>query len=551
MYRMATAKRWVSLLWEDSMRHIPEVENLLSRVEQIPGTRRHPRAFDIPYTALSLPDVQALFDAAGVGRPAFEKATLPQPLHDLHRPSLEHQRDAALKLAAVGCGVVADDMGLGKCQTATLAAHYHWQEHGGSWLILAPLFTRATWISELLTCGVIQSEDEVCVLQGRKNNHHCWRDDAPVYFAHYDIIEAWFPRFGINPPRVVIADEVHNLRNARTKRGKGAALAMGPAKVRVLLTGTPMENRPSDLWHLLEMATGRGTWGSPSDFRRRYCGAVQGEWGLEDTGPTNVAELQQRMAPFYTRRTVDDVAHLALPELSRQPVLTELSGKRATLHKQGIEELDLQELFECVQAGRSFGEETLTVLHRLRALTSDAKVAETSLLAESLAEQGESAVVFTWRRETAELLCGSVRGAHNTFVVHGGVGTEERDMYIREFQKHGGLLFATYGALKEGVTLHKARHMILHDLDWGPSTIAQAEKRIHRIGQKRACTSHWMLCDKSIDTIFATILGLKMRDNAEVLGIDYGFNQMIELVAQHAPELPEMAQQALDAWRKW
>lgn len=548
-YRVTNAKRWLTLLWSADTQHTPEVTALLSRVEQIPGTRRHPKALDVPYTALDLPDVRALFDVVGVEVRDWHRS-MPFVFEDVHRPSFLHQRAVAEKAAQTGCALLCDDMGLGKTQSSIVTAHNHWKDFGGSWLILAPLFTRATWTADLLACGVIESEDDLCVLEGTKSNAACWRDDAPVYFCHYDIIGKWFPRFGFKVPSVVIADEVHNLRNGRAQRSKGAALAMGPAKMRVLLTGTPMENKPSDLWHLLEMTTGKGTWGSPGDFRRRYCGAVQGEWGLEDHGPSNVKELRERMAPFYLRRTIDDIDQV-LPELSRSPVLVEFTGKRRAMHAKHMEELDMDELLSAVQGGRSFGEDTLRVLHRLRTLTSQYKLAATRELVESMVAQGESAVVFCWQRETAETLLSGIRMDANAFLVHGGIGQDTRDAYVRQFQQDGGVIFATYGALKEGVTLHRARHIILHDLDWGPSTIAQAEKRIHRIGQQHACTSHWMLCDNSIDTLFATILAAKMRDNAEVLEIDYGFEAMLRTVAQHAPELPDMAQQALEQWRGW
>jgi hypothetical protein len=557
MYRVTNAKRWVTLLWGASTQHTPEVSALLSRVEQIPGTKRHPKALDVPYTALDLEDVQTLLHVCLDGDPGRRPtpAALDSAFSDVHRPSFEHQRAAALKAQQALCLLLTDDMGLGKTQSAILAAHNYWKQHGGSWLILAPLFTRATWMADLLACGVIESEDDLCVLEGTKSNAACWRDDAPVYFCHYDIISKWFPRFGFNVPSVVIADEVHNLRNGRAQRSKGAALAMGPAKMRVLLTGTPMENKPSDLWHLLEMTTGKGTWGSPGDFRRRYCGAVQGEWGLEDIGPSNIEELRGRMEPYYLRRTIDDIDQV-LPELTRTPVLVDFTGKRREQHAQHFAELDMDELLSAVQGGRSFGEDTLRVLHRLRTLTGQHKLAATAELVGSMVDQGESAVVFCWQRETTQALLTAVskgRQDAELFKVDGSVPQHLRDGYVKAFQadQAPGVIFATYGALKEGVTLHKARHIVLHDLDWGPSTIAQAEKRIHRIGQRRSCTSHWMLCDDSIDTLFATILAAKMRNNAEVLEIDYGFGDMLRTVAQHAPELPEMAQQALEQWREW
>jgi SWI/SNF-related matrix-associated actin-dependent regulator 1 of chromatin subfamily A len=550
MYSVARVnRRWLTIFWSDDTPHTAEVERLLRQVEELPGTKRHPKALDIPYTALGLDEVLDLVVAVNAAQPE-SVPPYAAPLSDVHRESFAHQFVAAKQAMRHNCLLLCDDMGLGKTQSAILAAHNYWEQHGGKWLILAPLFTRASWTADLIACGVIQSADELCVLEGRKASAPCWRDDAEVYFCHYDVIKHWFPRFGFAPPSVVIADEVHNLRNGRTQRAKGAALALGPAKMRILLTGTPIENRPSDLWHLLEMTTGKGTWGSASDFRRRYCGAVQGEWGLEDNSPTNVEELRERMVPFYLRRIVDDIGE-ELPSLTRTPVLAQLAGKRRALHAAQFKELDLGELFGAVSSGQSFGDETLRVLHSLRQISSEAKLATTVDLVESIVTQGESVVVFCWQRETAEYLGRTQLGIAPTYVVHGGTDIGTRDRYISAFQGNGGALFATYGALKEGVTLHTARHVILHDLDWGPSTIAQAEKRIHRIGQKNACTSHWVICEDSIDTIFASILATKMQNTAEVLGIEHGFDNVVAAIAPGAASLPDRAKEALESWKKW
>lgn len=552
-YRLAQNARWASLFWPDGHPHNPDVAALLLRVEGIPGVRRHPKAIDIPYTAYGLPDVFGLLCLTLSDAWPKNKDPEVPPLVPLARASYAHQEDAARKALSSGCQLLADDMGLGKSMTAILAARSATADNpNAKWLILAPLFTRAGWIAELQACGIIESAADVCVLEGKKANPALWRADARVYFCHYDVIDGWFLQFGTSPPAVVIADEGHNLRNSRAKRSRGAALAMGPAKsLRMVLTGTPMENRPSDLWHLLELVCGRGTFGNVGDFRKRYCGAVQGEWGLEDTGPTNLTELQHRMEPFYVRREVKDVG-LDLPDLTRTPVMVPLDGKRRASHAQAVEELDMRELMECVQHGRSFGERTLEVLHRLRTLTSEHKLGATQALVTNMLEQGESVVVFAWRRYIVEKLMSlcSVVGVP-AYLVHGDENQDVRDERVKAFQEGGGAIFATYGALKEGVTLHRARHIVLHDLDWGPSSLAQAEKRIHRIGQKRACTSHWMMCSGSIDTLFASIVQIKLRNNAEVLGIDHGFDSIISQVASNMMDLPDMAREALEAWHSW
>jgi hypothetical protein len=129
-------------------------------------------------------------------------------------------------------------------------------------------------------------------------------------------------------------------------------------------------------------------------------------------------------------------------------------------------------------------------------------------------------VVFVWERATVEQLARSGPYEHDhVFTVHGGYSQDARDASVREFQKYGGVLISTLDALKEGVTLTKARHVLLHDLSWVPSDILQAEARVYRIGQDKPVQSTWMVCPDSIDVLFAATLAGKADAISEMMGI--------------------------------
>jgi SNF2 family DNA or RNA helicase len=113
-------------------------------------------------------------------------------------------------------------------------------------------------------------------------------------------------------------------------------------------------------------------------------------------------------------------------------------------------------------------------------------------------------------------------------------------------------LIATYGALREGVTLHRARIVVHHDLHWLLTALLQAEARIYRIGQTRACESIWMIAAGTIDALLAPLLMRKAEAMSAVLGQTKGEDSLRELALLDAAgslSVDQQLSEALDAWR--
>jgi SNF2 family DNA or RNA helicase len=187
-----------------------------------------------------------------------------------------------------------------------------------------------------------------------------------------------------------------------------------------------------------------------------------------------------------------------------------------------------QDLVEALMSG-GLTQDVLVALTKLRQITSAAKVGTTVDYVTSALEQGQSVVVFTAERATAEDISARVaklvrdaeRGA--IWALHGGLSQDVREEMIRIFQRperEPDCIVATYGALREGVTLTRASVVVLHDLSWRTDEVLQAEARVHRIGQSRGVQSIWSIAEESIDTIFARVLASKAAMQSEVLGAD-------------------------------
>lgn len=387
-------------------------------------------------------------------------------------------------------------------------------------MIVGPKFTRDVWRRELWALDALRSDADFVALGGVGANDDSFAR-APFWFCHGDILAAWTPRIWFNHsarrPGVLIVDEAHHFKNPATSRAKAVLRVAGVTPFKLVLTGTPMPNTPRDLYMLLAIVSGEHAWGKVFNFRRRYCGAVQGEHGMQDLGPTHTPELHARLKDCYISRTKAEVG-LNLPPLTRNVVRVEPPTDMRRLQALTLADsgCTMAQLVDAIRAGRG-GTRVFEVLHALRRMTSAAKISTTTALVESCLEQGQSVLVFAHERKTAESIATrALDGVH----LHGGLNQDVRDQIVADFQATARTrpqcLAATYGALREGVTLTAASHVILHDLDWTPANIWQAEARPHRPGTT-GVQVHWLVLRDSIDTLLAEALVRKALESATVL----------------------------------
>jgi SWI/SNF-related matrix-associated actin-dependent regulator 1 of chromatin subfamily A len=456
------------------------------------------------------------------GRPEQQPAI---PLPATLRALRNYQQEGAEWLVANKGGVLGDEMGLGKTLTALAAA----EAMRNAWdpkapvLIIGPKFTRDVWLREI-GATFAGAAETFFACEGRKPTTELEQrlGRARWVFVHYEILDGW--RAALTRPlygrRMVVSifDEAHWIKNPRSKRGK-SALAVGPlAPARIVLSGTPIANRVTDLWPLLTIARGTGSFGTPFAFADRYTFHEKGTYGWTSLGTRRMPELQARLDTCYLRRTLADVG-TELPPRTREQLRVDSHGVMPRELKRwtgGNVELALERFRDALAQG-NLGADTLAAMTLWRQWTSESKVPTTTHLAASLLGEGEHVVVFCWQRDMAELLCDTIRKALDEGVeariipIHGGYSQEIRDAEVRTFQEGSTptCLVATIDSLKEGVTLHRARRVVMHDLHWVPATMLQAEARVHRLGQTRPTVSTWVIVRDSIDEVLAAHLVAK------------------------------------------
>lgn len=445
-----------------------------------------------------------------------------------------HQEVAVEWLLERGGGLLADDMGLGKSSTAAVAVQEAARRLGGGLrVIVGPPYVESVWRRELCALGYVLSPDDVAAARGTRAYEKALDGslDSGWMFVPYHLAEEWTSFCRVSRAGRVVAtivDEAHWAKNPKSKRGVAMRNIAGLASFRVLLTGTPMANRPNELWNLLTALDGAGAWGSFHEFRVRYCGAEHSGHGYVDTRPTNVEELKQRMGWRYLRRTAKSEG-LNLPAFRREPLYVTMTPEIAAEYERLVGKLlggrdGGEELLDALERG-VFGKDTLRQMTALRKFTSRVKVDATVALTLDCLEAGQSVLVFAWERAVVRKIVAKLRSqAAVAIEITGEVDAVERQRLVDGFQlRQDGVprvLVATGDTLGEGVTLTRASRVIMHDLSWVPSEVLQREARANRIGQDKPVVSTWPLLRNSFDVLLAKHLVSKGDQIERVLGME-------------------------------
>ncbi|MCW0216595.1 MAG: DEAD/DEAH box helicase [Pseudonocardia sp.] len=412
------------------------------------------------------------------------------------------------RTTGVGLGAcLADDMGLGKTVTV-IALHLH-RAAADPTLIVCPASLLGTWEREFARFApgtpVLRFHGTERTLPERGvvlTTYGTLRSDPAPLTAH-----TW---------DLVVADEAQNVKNPRSETAR--ALRGIDAVARVALTGTPVENRLTDLWAILDWAT-PGLLGAPAAFRRRWAEPI--ESGRE---PERAADLARLVAPFLLRRRKTDPG--IAPEL---PARTEtdtpvgLTREQAGLYTAAVAEL----------TGRVEGSEGIARRGAIGALLTALKqicnhpaqyLGETDgpltgrsgkldaldeLLDALLDARPDGGVlVFTQYVTMARLLQRHLAGRGiGTRLLHGGTPVARRTELVDEFQAGGFPVFLlSLRAAGTGLTLTRADHVVHYDRWWNPAVEDQATDRAHRIGQTRAVQVHRLVAEGTLEDRIATML---------------------------------------------
>ncbi len=410
------------------------------------------------------------------------------------------------RLTSCGMGAcLADDMGLGK--TVQVIALLLERSHAGASLVVAPASVCGNWRSELArfapTLRVFMAWDEKADAMDAVNA----AGPGDVVVAGYGLIVSRERQFTAREWNGVVLDEAQAIKNEESKRAKAARRLK--ARFRVAATGTPVENRLSELWSISDFLN-PGLLGSIGDFQRRFT----------SDGRATPA-LKRLVTPLIMRRVKRDVLD-DLPEKTEITLPVILGDEE----RAGYETCRRMAL-DALAAGDANRISILAELTRLRrycchpslvlgdAARSSAKMDALLELLASLRENRHRALVFSQFTDYLAIVRGEIdRQGWTHLYLDGQTPAAERERLVDSFQRGDGDFFLiSLKAGGMGLNLTAANYVILLDPWWNPAVENQAADRVHRIGQKNPVTVYRLIAS---DTVEERVIDLHREKQAMV-----------------------------------
>jgi SNF2 family DNA or RNA helicase len=326
-------------------------------------------------------------------------------------------------------------------------------------LVLCPAVAKPVWKKAFDQLGI-----QAVIVNGRKMAEECV--PGGVQIVNYDLLPNLTALSGW---QTLIIDEAHRIKTPTTKRTKVAMKLMKATPVVYALSGTPIPNRPIEIWPLLHgLGIYKGSW---LKFAYRYAKAWHSPWGLDVSGASNLPELKKALTPHVLRRTRADVF-----QNYQQPVIS-------------LIELDLP----IDRREKQFDSDALVdnpnlilALDGLAEVMREGGIRKVPLALDFIKgklddDPSESLVIFAWHKDVAAMLRDGLKD-YQTVMVTGETPAGDRQKHIEAFQ--GGqakVIIGNIATLSEGVDLSKSSTVIFVEATWATSAFEQASARVENI----------------------------------------------------------------------
>nr|DAT38105.1 MAG TPA: Chromatin remodeling complex ATPase [Caudoviricetes sp.] len=369
-----------------------------------------------------------------------------------------YQRQGVNKMLSQSSIFLCDDMGLGKtAQVCTVIK----ERNKFPTVVVCPAPLKESWKRELyIWANITVDTDDL---------------SSKVIIISYKKLTDYLPRLKQIGVKQVIFDECHMLKTPTSNRTKAALELVRGVRYRIMITGTPVLNRPKELLCQLEIAGLTYKFGGSDRFLQTFCGQYQSPWWSTFDGHSNLGQLNQAMHKVWIRRLKSEVQNQLPPkQIYFIPCCTVAQDEPTSFGE--IEKFDAEVLRIKLPFCINYIRKEL--------------------------ERGDSIVVFAHHRNIIAKLRKEFPDAK---VIIGGQSQKNRQQNIDKFQYHSSpsanynLIICSLQASSVGITLTKAHKAIFIEYPWSPSIMAQAQDRIHRIGQTQPCEIIYLYAKDSID----------------------------------------------------
>ena len=423
---------------------------------------------------------------------------------------LPYQRAGVKVLLERKNNLLADEMGLGKTiQALGLINATINKDETYNVLVVCPASLKINWkkeaekwlVASAVNCQIVESKSNLEYMTPNENS-------VNLYIINYDILSKFRDELDKIVWSLIVCDEAHYLKNPLSNRTKlicggrinGREFLPLAADRRLLMTGTPILNRPIEIFSLLNYLNPR-MFGTKGNFKARYV-------GYDEKGAKNLDELSSLLRTVCMVRRMKNSVLSDLPSKRREIIDAEAPKLMAERYKKA-ESIVLAELGDIENIDKM---QTIP-LNMVSTLRKEAGLAKAQAVITHIKELLENSdgkfVVFGHHKDVlTSIQEGISQAGYQSVRVDGSTTMEKRDEYVQAFQQEYGprIFIGNMQAAGVGLTLTRSSHVVFAELAWTPAEMIQAEDRCHRIGQKDSVNVQIFALPDSLDTNMARTL---------------------------------------------
>ncbi len=411
-------------------------------------------------------------------------------------------------LKSSGNALLADEMGLGK--TVETLAYLSREKQAYPTLVIAPLVTLNNWQREIgkflkkksRNGRIVENDVPSSIIIRRGKTEELGKFD--FYIINYDLLYKRFHDLSKIGIKTIVCDEVQYLRSKTTKKYSAVKklAALPSIKYRIGLSGTPIYNRGSEIWPIVDILR-PGLLGSFKEFCEYFC--FVNEKGKAIVLETKRESLRKQLQKYVMlRRRKSDV----LKELKDKVRYKEVIDADTNYYFNELGNIWEKLEAEQKEAKSAFDKSASyqRAIHSERQAAGVAKLPHVINFVKNIMEIEESVVVFCHHKAIHKLLNQNLSEFLPATII-GGQSDKFRQEQIDSFQNgQTKLMIAGLRAGNVGINLNRAKYVIFAEMDWSPAIHQQAEDRLHRIGQKNTVFAYYLIGKGTLDDHVANVL---------------------------------------------
>lgn len=427
------------------------------------------------------------------------------------RKPYEFQKQAIQWLLNTDRAILAYCMGLGKSTVSVIASLE--SKDVKKVLVVCPASLKYNWKKEIEFYN-----NDITIISKE------WSNNTKFVIINYDLLKKYQPYIVKGKFDLIISDESHAVKNLSSQRTKMFHKIANKIPKVWLLTGTPIANKPIDLYSLLKICK-HPLGKNKQYFGERYCNGKLTHFGWDFSGASNLKELYYQTQDVLSRKKKEEV--LELPSKHKIPIYLELKNK--TKYKKCVEEYykdHKQKLLEQIykdldlkfdpkkNSSDSSYTNKLAQLAIMRQFTAIEKIEDGSMfeIINNLLEEDRKIIIFTNYLKVIDLY--KEKYKDTCLTLDGRLSLEERQKSVDKFQEDDSvkLIVCNLAVAATGITLTAANTCIYNDLNFSPAVMSQSEDRPYRIGQKRDVEILYPVYNDTIDSTILEVIENKIKN---------------------------------------